>query len=339
MVPLLLALSLAANVWFFLKWEPQGGEGRLADTVRSLAEGENEEQAPAPAVEPVVAAPVKEEPPTPEGGPSFVKVTIDGPVARAFTDRLGSQEGSPVAVTAGRLFTWWIDPSRDPRKGDVAAVYYEPNEIRPNEILVHALSYRSQKMGKNFEAFLFKPEGWSHPTWFDGEGKEVPARIEPPVLPEYAQITSLVGDGRGHSGMDFKVDVDTPVLTPFAGTVVRTNWNHRYNGNSIEIRSEGRRLRFLHLNHTGVKAGQKVAAGEEIGKSGNTGRSFAPHLHYEIVDGNGKVMNPLKVHKQGRRTVPEASKAAYQTEMDRLREVLAQEVAETITPAPPDGAN
>ena len=346
LLPILLGLSLASNAWFFLKWEPKGGEGRLTDTVRALAEKDAEpveqtaevqpaEESPA---EPVVASPAIEEPTPAEGGPRFVKVTIDGAVARAFTDLIGSKEGSPVAVTAGRLFSWWLDPSRDPRKGDVAAVYYEPNEITPNEILVHALSYRSQKMGKNFEAFLFKPEGWSHATWFDAEGKEVPARLDPPVLPEYEQITSLVGDGRGHSGMDFKVDVGTPVLTPFAGTVVRTDWNHRYNGNSVEVRSEGRRLRFLHLNETGVKAGQKLAAGAEIGKSGNTGRSFAPHLHYEIVDGNGRVINPLKVHKQGRRTVPVASQVAFEAEVERLRTVLTQDLSETITPAPVDGS-
>lgn len=342
MLPIILLLSVAANIFFVLKWEPKGGEGVLTDAVKAVADAESGEVAAGDGAGDVAvpeATPAPVEPETPEDGPRLSKVVIDGPVARAFTDQLGSVQGSIVALTAGRLFGWWIDPSKDPRKGDVAAVIFEPDEIIANEVHIHSLSYTSQKMGKRFEAFRFQPEGWTSATWFDADGREVPARLEPPVLPDYEQITSLVGDGRGHAGMDFKVDVDTAVFTPFAGKVLRTNWNHRYNGNSVEISSEGRRLRFLHLNVTGVKAGQTVKAGQEIGKSGNTGRSFAPHLHYEIVDSNGRVLDPLKVHEQTRRTVPEASKAAFAAEIERLRAEMDREVAETITPAPaPDGA-
>lgn len=338
-LPILLVLSLAANAWLFLRWEPKSSDGRLADTVRSLASADGQSPGADPGATASTPTPAPVEPATPASGPRLAKVVVDGAIARAFTDQLGSEEGSPVAVTAGRLFAWWMDPSRDPRKGDVTAAYFEPNEIAANEIHIHALSYASQKMGKKYEAFHFTPEGWPAGTWFDGDGKEVPARIDPPVLTDYEQITSLVGDGRGHSGMDFKVDVDTPVFTPFAGKVTRVNWNHRYNGNSVEIKSKGRRLRFLHLNETGVKAGDAVTAGQVIGKSGNTGRSFAPHLHYEIVDGNGKVLNPLTVHSTSRRSVPQGSRSAFDAEVARLRAVLDQEVAETITPAPPaDGA-
>ena len=59
---------------------------------------------------------------------------------------------------------------------------------------------------------------------------------------------------------------------------------------------------------------------------------------YEIVDGNDRALDPLKVHELKRRTVPEASKEAFAAEMDRLRAKLDQEVAETITPAPAAGA-
>lgn len=343
-LPIVLLVSVVANIFFVLRWEPkQQSEGKLEDAVKAVATAEpgagavagvEGDATPTPTPTPAPAP----EPVTPEVGPRFVKVVIDGPVARAFTNKLGSEEGSVLALTAGRLFSWWINPSKDPRKGDVAAVLYEPDPISPNEVMIHGLSYTSQKMGKKFEAFRFQPEGWKAATWFDAYGTEVPAGLEPGVLPFYEQITSLVGDGRGHKGMDFKVEVGTPVFTPFAGKVTRTDWNHRYNGNSVEVRSGARRLRFLHLNHTGVKAGQSVTAGQEIGKSGNTGRSFAPHLHYEIVDGNDRALDPLKVHELKRRTVPEASKEAFAAEMDRLRAKLDQEVAETITPAPAAGA-
>jgi len=113
------------------------------------------------------------------------------------------------------------------------------------------------------------------------------------------------------------------------------NWNLRYNGNSIEVNSKGRKLRYLHLSKVGegVKAGTKVKAGQVLGLSGNTGRSFAPHLHYEIVDGNGKTKDPLSIHEVTRRSVPAADRAAFDAEVVRLRAALAAELAEVITPA------
>ena len=330
-LPVVLVLSLAANAYFFLRWEPKSG-GRIAEMVETVASEEGE-PTPAPA-EATPAPDAPAEPVTPEAGPRLVSVTISGPISTAFADAMvDDEEASRLALTAGRLYGWWIDPSSDPRKGDTTAVLFEPNPDDIVDITIHALNYKSQKMGKTFVAYRYQPEGWAHATWFDAEGTEVPARLEPKVIESYEQITALVGDGRGHSGMDFKAPVGTDVLTPWAGTVTRTNWNHRYNGNSIEIRSKEGRLRFLHLEETGVKANQKVTAGQVIGKSGNTGRSFAPHLHYEIADSNGRSRDPLQVHQIARRTVPDAERAAFSAEVERLKERLAAEMPETITPA------
>ncbi len=330
-VVILLVLSLLLNVYLIAT---RGGsdapeaDGRLTDAVKSVASGE----APAAPVEVAVEAT-----PAPEAveaddddsaapnGAKTVRVIIDGPVANAFVKEIGKGEGDRVALTAGRLLTWNLDVSKDPRRGDTIDVQYRVDPENEAEIHIDALRYESAKFKKTFEAYLHQPEGWAHPSWFDGDGKEVPARLESSPMAEYEQITSLIGDGRKHSGMDFKAPVGTPVVAPFDGSVRRVNWNWKYNGNSVEIAvSGGRLVRFLHLSEVagGVQAGARVIKGQVIGRSGNTGRSFAPHLHYEIVDGSGRVHDPLEVHGVGHRALAGAQLEAFAATKDELVERL-----------------
>ena len=108
----------------------------------------------------------------------------------------------------------------------------------------------------------------------------------------------------GHNGTDFKADVGTPVYASFDGRVRRTNWNRRGNGFCIEIMHprEGVKTLYLHLDKVKVWKGQYVKRGQQIGTSGNTGRSFAPHLHYEIrsLGKRQRIHNPFtfKYHKK-----------------------------------------
>ncbi len=331
-LPILLALSVLGNAWFLWRWEPQAGDPALTEAVKeavALGEGPVASEAPQPTPAPEPAAPEL------LTGVRLARITIAGAVARDFSEQIGKEDGNRLAITAGRLYSWWLDLTSDPRKGDTTAVLYEPDEFKEAEVLVHALNYRSEKLGQLFEGFRFQPAGWTYGTWFDADGREVPASIEPPPIRAYEQITALVGDGRKHGGMDFKTPVGTEVLAPWDGTVSRVNWNVRYNGDSIEISSQGRSLRFLHLSEigAGIKPGAKVKAGQLIALSGNTGRSFAPHLHYEIEDSNGKTRDPLTIHKVTHRSVPAADRAAFDAEVVRLRAALAAEVAEVITPA------
>jgi len=110
--------------------------------------------------------------------------------------------------------------------------------------------------------------------------------------------------------VDFKAKVGTPVFTPFPGKVTRVNWNFKYNGDCIEIdhAKQGIKTVYLHLNKVVVKPGQVVKGGQKIGESGNTGRTFAPHLHYEIRHGKNKdkIYNPFKIkhHHTYHRKIP-----------------------------------
>lgn len=153
---------------------------------------------------------------------------------------------------------------------------------------------------------------------------EVPRRlVNGPLRGQYEQVTSLLKDRPSHKGMDFKVPEGTPVVTPLEGAVVRTNWNLAYNGNCVEVRfSDGTVARFLHLSRTDVTPGQKLAAGTVVGLSGNTGRSTAPHLHYEL-ERNGKVVDPVEYHGVTRRQLPESEREAFRAVVRQYDRLLA----------------
>lgn len=328
-LPVLLAVSLLLNVVLLLT---RNGGDEVEPPSPEVAEIDAAaDDSITPAAEPVSpeATPVV----VPADGLKYVRVVIDGAVSRGFVKELGSPEGDRLALTVGRILVWDLDLRKDPRAGDVCEVIYRVDPDDPIAIEVHALRYVSGKFGRTLEAWRFQPEGWTFPGWFDSDGREVAGYLDDGPIEEYEQITSLIGDGRGHDGMDFKAPVGTPVLAPFAGTVTRTTWRFKYNGNSIEIRGrDGRLTRFLHLSAVadGVVSGSRVEAGQVVGATGNTGRSSAPHLHYELIDSSGRVLDPLDHHEVRHRRVGS-------DDGDRFAELRAELIARMEASAPIDG--
>ncbi|MDI3388898.1 M23 family metallopeptidase [Streptomyces sp. B-S-A8] len=102
-----------------------------------------------------------------------------------------------------------------------------------------------------------------------------------------------------HSGQDFAVPVGTKVSAVHSGTVVKAGPNGAGDGpaygNAVVIKHDnGRYSQYAHLSKVGVKVGQKVKTGQEIARSGNTGNSSGPHLHFEIrtSPNYGSAINP-----------------------------------------------
>ena len=95
---------------------------------------------------------------------------------------------------------------------------------------------------------------------------------------------------RFHHGCDFSVSIGTPVYAPADGVIKRAYYLGGF-GNHIKVdHSGGYSTIFAHLSKINVKSGQEVSRGEIIGLTGNSGRSTAPHLHYEVIE-NGKKIN------------------------------------------------
>lgn len=85
-----------------------------------------------------------------------------------------------------------------------------------------------------------------------------------------------------HTGQDFAVPTGTPVRAASSGTVATTNSGDAF-GNSIVIRHpNGYHTQYAHLSSMEVQEGQKVGTGQQIGRSGSTGNSTGPHLHFEV---------------------------------------------------------
>jgi murein DD-endopeptidase MepM/ murein hydrolase activator NlpD len=99
-----------------------------------------------------------------------------------------------------------------------------------------------------------------------------------------------------HLGMDFTARTGTPVYATGDGVVVTADNKMSGYGNLIIIKHGfGYETYYAHLHKYNVRAGQKVKRGDIIGYVGSTGRSQAPHLHYEVRV-NGEAVNPINYY-------------------------------------------
>ncbi|MEU0715728.1 M23 family metallopeptidase [Streptomyces lavendulocolor] len=99
-----------------------------------------------------------------------------------------------------------------------------------------------------------------------------------------------------HSGQDLVAPTGTAVKAANRGTVVEAGWGGSY-GNNIVIKHGDRTYtQYGHLSKIGVRVGQTVKTGQEIGKVGSTGNSTGPHLHFETRTAPvyGFAIEPLK---------------------------------------------
>jgi peptidoglycan hydrolase-like protein with peptidoglycan-binding domain len=109
-----------------------------------------------------------------------------------------------------------------------------------------------------------------------------------------------IGDGFGrrpgggmHQGIDFLVPAGTPVGAAGVGTVTFAGWDGGGYGNLVKVRHRlGFATWYAHLSSVAVGRGQAVTGGTLLGYVGSTGRSTAPHLHFEARL-HGEPFDPL----------------------------------------------
>jgi len=96
----------------------------------------------------------------------------------------------------------------------------------------------------------------------------------------------FTGTPRFHAGVDLAVAYGRDVRAAAGGTVIFSGAQGGY-GNTVVIdHGGGRQTRYAHLSEQFVRAGEAVADGQVVGKSGDSGRATGPHLHFEmLVDG------------------------------------------------------
>ena len=332
----LLGASLTMNLVMALRW-PRGATAPAPEAPAAEAA----EAATTPAAADAATTPAAAEAPAPPAvadaatlaasGYRGVQGTVTENLARTFQDALGDQ-GAAVSAVFSRLFVWDLDVRSDLQKGDTLATLFSIAET--NEIDMPLAVLHSQKLGRDLKACRFQAPGDAYASWWYPDGTEVPFRLQNGPLDDYIQITETLVDRKRHKGWDFKTPVGSPVKSPKAGKVIRENWSFAGNGNCIDVQfDDGMNAYFLHLSENLVKPGDRVAAGQVIAKSGNTGHSTAPHLHYQLVRGE-QVVDPGEYHGTLRRHLDPSSMPALQAELTRL-EALLQAALAAPAAAPP----
>jgi murein DD-endopeptidase MepM/ murein hydrolase activator NlpD len=133
--------------------------------------------------------------------------------------------------------------------------------------------------------------------------KAKPSWVDP--VKKYTLSASFAQNGgmwqSTHSGQDFAVPSGTQVVAAHGGTVVKAGGNGAGDGpaygNAVVIKhGNGTYSQYAHLSKVTVRIGQIVKTGQEIAKSGNTGNSSGPHLHFEIrtTPNYGSAVDPVK---------------------------------------------
>lgn len=99
-----------------------------------------------------------------------------------------------------------------------------------------------------------------------------------------------------HEGVDFAMKPGLPIFATGDGVIEKVKFEFwGYGTNVIIDHGFGYKTRYAHLKGVNVVEGMEVKRGDQIGQSGNSGKSTGPHLHYEVLY-KGRNMNPVNYY-------------------------------------------
>lgn len=227
-----------------------------------------------------------------------------------------------------KLFKGRIQFSRHIQPGDSMRVLFSEDK---GEGTINAVEFNLSRLGK-IAAYrnladnkYYDENGYNADTAnfrrfpFDGT-----ARITSAFNP--SRRHPVTGRVRAHNGTDFGLKVGTPVLAPADGIVDKAAFS-KSAGFYIVIRhAGGYSTVYMHLSKLGVKAGQRVKIGQVIARSGNTGLSTGPHLHYELRI-NNRPVNAMRVKlpKNEDISVSQKQKQRFQNNVALYKKELYQD--------------
>jgi len=150
--------------------------------------------------------------------------------------------------------------------------------------MLHAVAIRATLPGAalRYETGESLPKHWP----LDVQGFVTRGQVRPGVVDE------------SHPGIDIAVPLGTPVRASGGGSVTAAGYDADYGLFVLLRHPSGYETMYGHLSRLVAAEGDEVQAGQVIGLSGNSGRSTAPHLHFEIRHDN-KSVDPLDLVKEG----------------------------------------
>ena len=266
-------------------------------------------------------------PPDPPDEWNFIEIEIQGSLYQSLAV-VTDVESDILGAHCVRNLVWEMNPWRGFIAGDSIRILYTTEEL-PRENMVVAFEYVPVAGSSNhsFSGYVFTKTGDNWPSVWQPDGSELVKLLDRSPVRTFEEITSVFGEPRGnhtHQGVDYKAPLETPVFSVTGGTVLRTNWNTRYNGYCIEIDFGGYSEIFLHLCSidSAVFTGALIEPGQSVGTVGNTGISTAPHLHYQINGPDDYAIDPYLYFSSHRRTLDTEDMDRFQDQVSLCRSMM-----------------
>jgi murein DD-endopeptidase MepM/ murein hydrolase activator NlpD len=259
-----------------------------------------------------------------------VAAALDGSLFATLAD-LGETPALTTRVV--ELFEWDFDFAADCLPTDrfrllVEKQYVEGEFAGYGDVL--AAQYESADRPVLTAVGFRRSDGTT--AYYDLDGRSVrKAFLRAPL--EFSRVTSgysharlhpILGGLRPHLAIDYAAPTGTPVRAVADGVVESAGWDGG-NGLSVRLRhAHGYRTLYNHLSGVAVRAGQRVAQRDVIGRVGSTGLSTGPHLDYRVMK-DGQWVNPLDERFVPGDPVPEDLRAAFAEQAEALLERLERE--------------
>lgn len=225
----------------------------------------------------------------------LVKVTIEkGEVFSTAALQAGLTYGEIDQIL--KLFKGRIQFSRHIQPGDTMRVLFSDTKGKGK---INAVEFDLKRLGKistfrNMADNKYYDENGLNSTSGSFRRYPLDGKIRTTSNFNPGRCHPITGRVRPHNGTDFGVPVGTKVIAPADGVVDKATYS-RSAGYYLVLRHRGSYSTvYMHLSKINVKPGQRVKMGSVIARSGNTGMSTGPHLHYELRR-NGRPVNAMRV--------------------------------------------
>ncbi|AEI96463.1 MULTISPECIES: M23 family metallopeptidase [Roseobacter] len=244
------------------------------------------------------------------------------------------------SVDLAQMLGGTVDFRRELAGGETLRLLWREARVGEDRIGQPELAFAALEIGGSLYEIVWPNDGSGQATiYVDGEVLRVFAQ---PV--EGARLSSVFGrrthpvfgNVRMHTGVDFAAARGTPVQSTAPGRVSFIGWRGGY-GRVVEIaHGSDTMTRYAHLSAVpeDLAQGQRVAAGDVIGRVGATGTATGPNLHYEVLV-DGRPTDPLADDRLAEAAESEADDTAALSRLAEARALLNQnlgsEIAETTT--------
>ena len=263
-------------------------------------------------------------------------VAVEGEINHATNSLTASldQAGERIelALAMADIFSGEIDFNSDLQPGDRFRMLVE-RHTREGKLSGYGPIVAAEFVndGRTLKAIRFTPEGGG-PAYYDEHGRSLkrfflksPLKFEPRVTSRFSSSRNhpILGYARAHNGVDYHAPTGAPVGAVAPGVVTMAGWTAG-GGRTVKVRHPNSyETEYLHLSSIAVRAGQRVAQGDLVGRVGKTGLATGPHLHYGLKK-NGRYVNPIIEHRNmpPGDPVPAAFVNVFLSERDRSFELL-----------------